>query len=165
MIRPQHLKDLVVAPALSQVPELWSPSAEMLVLGTCAHESRMGHFLAQTPIGPALGIFQMEPPTFLDNWRWLSRRLPLKEAAITLAGPEPCAEDMVYNLRFAAYMARIHYWRRPEALPEAGDMKGMWRYYKRYYNTRLGAAREEDFMEAFHRYVAPLYIGEGIQLS
>lgn len=165
MINAQQLRDYVIIPACSEVDGLYSLSAEILLLATCAHESRMGHFLAQSPVGPALGIFQMEPATWRDNWSWLKRRLHLKEAAIRFGGAEPCAEDMVYNLRFAAFMARIHYWRRPQSLPSPEDVDGMWLYYKRYYNTILGAAREEDFMAAFNRHVAPIYRNERISFA
>ena len=35
-------------------------------------------------------------------------------------------------------MCRVHYYRKPAALPHYGDAEAMTAYWKRYYNTRLG---------------------------
>ena len=48
-------------------------------------------------------------------------------------------------------MARIHYLRVPEALPAADDVVGLAAYWKRYYNTELGAGTVEKFVESYQR--------------
>ena len=50
-------------------------------------------------------------------------------------------------------MTRIHYLRVPEKLPEANDVEGLARYWKKYYNTSAGKGTEKDFMLKYQMYV------------
>lgn len=56
---------------------------------------------------------------------------------------------MTWNLRFATAMARIHYWRVPEPLPDADDIDGLARYWKQHYNAPLGHGTAEQFAENY----------------
>ena len=60
---------------------------------------------------------------------------------------------MIGNLYYAAAMARVHYLRRPEALPPAGDVEALGQYWKNFYNTFLGKGTVEEFVENYHRHV------------
>jgi len=158
-IDPNQFRQLIIRPALEALGgRLWSPSAENLLMGTAAQESRLGNYIHQLGRGPAVGPFQMEPATHDDIWerylrykRWLN--ITVHEAA-GIEGEEKLPADyMIYNLRYAAAMARIHYLRVPQALPEADDIEGLAAYWKRYYNTYLGAGTVEEFIENYHRFV------------
>ena len=50
------------------------------------------------------------------------------------------AAAMVSNIKFAALMCRLHYYRQEAPLPDATDAEGFAEYHKVYYNTSLGAA-------------------------
>ena len=50
-------------------------------------------------------------------------------------------------------MCRVHYYRVSEALPEENDIEGMARYWKKYYNTPLGAGTEEEFIHNYKEYM------------
>ena len=76
-----------------------SPAIDLL-MGTCAQESHMGTYLRQLGGGPALGIFQMEPFTFLD----LRARFG---ARFDVADREP--KELEWDLRLSIIMARIKY--------------------------------------------------------
>ena len=63
----RQVRDTLIIPVCAALG-LNSPSAVQLLLGTAAQESHMGHYLVQVR-GPAIGMYQMEPNTYLDIWR------------------------------------------------------------------------------------------------
>ena len=147
-LSPSDLKDEVISPTLDAMG-MDSRSAVSLLMGTAAHESRLGHFLKQVR-GPARGIFQMEPATHDDIWRnYLDRRPPLMVRVEQFLAPAPSrTQQLSTNLVYATAMARIHYWRVPEPLPAWDDIDALARYYKKYWNTYAGKATEKDFADA-----------------
>lgn len=152
MLDPTHFRRHVVRPALALL-DLWSESAEALLVGTALAESGLT-WLAQRGGGPALGVFQIEPATHDDIWtNFLAYRRALRQRAEALIAPEPPrTRQLVTNLAYAAAMARIHYLRVPEPLPPAGDVDALGAYWKRHYNTRRGRGTVEGFVEDFRRF-------------
>ena len=151
-INATQLREQIVSPTLHTLG-LWSPAAEDLILGTCAVESRMGHYLVQVG-GPALGICQMEPVTHDDIWEnYLAYKHRLADVVESLV-VQPVARALVFDLRYAVAMCRVHYLRCPEALPKHGDVNGYGAYWKKYYNTPLGKGSVQKFVDAYHKYVA-----------
>ena len=149
-INKDQLLQYVIRPTLARLG-LGSPSAENLLLGTCAQESHMGSFLHQVK-GPAKGIYQMEDPTHNDLWENYLKFKPDLCRNVLLIGK--CdADNLVTNLVYATAMARIQYLRAPEALPSANDISGMGAYWKQYYNTPAGAGTQEEFFENYKIYV------------
>lgn len=157
----RHVLAYVVRPALRTLGQGFaSEAAEQLVLGTAAVESGF-RWLHQVGEGPAVGLFQMEPATYRDTWsNFLDHRPGLRLAVSSLAsraaGDPPPADEMAWNLRFAAAMCRIHYYRKPDPLPRARDVAGMADTWKRLYNTSRGAGTIDDFERAWCRHVAPI---------
>lgn len=149
-IHPEHLRLHIVRPTLMAL-DLFSPAAENLLLGTAAQESRLGHYLVQLGGGPARGIFQMEPATHLDLWEnFLIWRGDLQKRVMAMRFSVAAdAEEMVWNLRYATAMCRIHYLRVKEALPDADDVEGLARYWKRTYNTELGKGTVAEFCKHY----------------
>ena len=47
-------------------------------------------------------------------------------------------ENLATNLMYGAAVSRLCYYRKAEALPEAGDIEGQGQYWKAHYNTLLG---------------------------
>lgn len=144
-----QVREFVVRPALAYIG-MASPAAVQLVMATGDAESGF-QFIDQKTSGadkpgPAYGAFQMEGLTHDDIWRWLGFRAELAQKVrqrmiLGVSGPE----QMQGNMYYAAIMCRLHYARFSEALPELGDIGGMARYWKKYYNTPLGAGTEDGF--------------------
>lgn len=140
----------------------YSGTAVELLMFTAAAESDLGNYIKQIQ-GPALGIFQMEPATERDIWaHFLNRRLwrgkvkDLMFREVRLFN----MSNLKYNLAYAIAMARIHYFRVSEKLPDVkfksdglptqSGIDELARYWKKYYNTRLGKG---TVAEAANKYV------------
>ena len=151
MIDPVQFRATVVRPALRLIGH-WSEAAENLVWGTAVQESRL-RWLRQLEGGPALGLFQMEPATHDDIWtNYLAYRSALAGEVGRLLAPAPSRLDqLATNLLYGAALARVHYLRAPQALPAAGDIDGLAAYWKRFYNTGLGAGTADEFAANYRR--------------
>lgn len=154
MLDWRQLKELVIEPALQDIGML-SDEATYLLLFTCAVESNGGTYLKQIK-GPALGIYQMEPATYNDIWH---NYIVFKQQLSLMLGHNfnafriPSEDRLIYDLRFASAMARIHYVRVKEALPGATNVEAIYDYYKKYYNTGLGKADKEKCLMAYKAFI------------
>jgi len=146
-----QLRDLAERSLFELDPVLASAAAIELVIGTAAHESGLGTYIRQVR-GPALGICQMEPATFLDiSRRYLDARPELVSRMVALGYPrKPAALE--WDIRLALVMCRLHYRRVPTPLPIAGDWEGQAHYWKRHYNTMAGAGTVEQYMRDLKKY-------------
>jgi len=153
------IRDDILQPCLISVG-LYSKEAEQLLLGTAAVESAMGTYLKQVPDGPGLGLMQIEPDTHQDIYdNFLRYKLPLREKILNecnYAGMPP-HYNLIYNLAYAILIARIKYLRSPALLPKVNDINGFAEYWKNYYNSSKGAGSEVNFINAYNKYVQPLY--------
>jgi len=154
-----QLRQDIVRPVLKKL-NLWSLSAENLILGTAAQESALGTYIRQLGSGPALGIYQMEPGTYYDLWdNYLIRKSELLKMLTIVC--KSCrsqerseASRLMYDLAYATAMARVHYFRVPEILPQSDDIQGLAEYWKRYYNTPKGKGTVEEFIHNYKQYVS-----------
>ena len=48
-------------------------------------------------------------------------------------------ENLATNLMYGAAVCRLCYYRKPDALSEAGDIEGQAAFWKEHYNTIFGA--------------------------
>ena len=133
-----QILSMVIRPALSKI-NLWSPSAEELVLGTAIVESGLT-YIRQWGDGPALGLWQVEPTTQNDLYtNFLNYRPELGSQLMELRAPNlSMDENLATNLMYGAAVCRLCYYRKPDALPEAGDIEGQAAFWKQHYNTPLG---------------------------
>lgn len=159
MIHPKHLRELVIRPVL-QYLDMHSEAAVNLLMGTAAQESRMGRYFMQVdsfgyPVGPALGIFQMEPATHDDIWKTYLNRVEKQTIAAKIVPfmMRNLAEEMIWNLKYATAMARIKYWRDSEPLPDKDDIGSLAATWKRIYNSPQGKGTEAEFVQNYHEYV------------
>lgn len=130
---------------------LHSEAAECLIMGTAAVESGL-QYVRQLHNGPALSLFQIEPRTHDDIWdNYLAYRPDLADRILgaIAAGERPPADRLIWDIRYSAIMCRIHYRRVPDPLPDAEDLWAMARYWRRFYNTELGAGTVEKFVEKY----------------
>jgi len=150
-MNPGDVREYAVRPAL-QMLGLWSQVAEDLVMGTAAQES---HFAYLEQIrGPAIGLFQMEPNTFQDIWRnFLPGKPVITRALRSMLVNDPDPTEMAWNLRFAAAMCRVHYYRKSEPLPPSSDPLLLGAYWKKHYNTIHGAGTVQEFVNNYNKFV------------
>ena len=151
-INSKQLREEIIRPALITLG-LYSESAENLLFGTCAHESHLGTYIKQVK-GPALGIYQMEPRTYDDIWNNYLTGRTMRDQILSacLYDIKPPAEHLAFNMRLATIMCRLHYLRKPGALPAANDLEGLANYWKEHYNTRLGKGTPAQFIEDYKRF-------------
>lgn len=158
-INAGHLLKHVVQPTLNYLTEFTGLAmnkrdAQIILIGIQAHESHGHQWLSQYPSGPGRGGYQQEIAT--HDWirdDYLKRRKTIGDAVRCMVPEGGCTADrMTYDLAYATAMARIYLWTIPEPLPSADDMLGMARYYKKYWNTKDGAATEEKFIHDFRLY-------------
>ena len=156
MINLQQLITQIIIPSLSIISEeACSESAMNLLLGTAAQESILGTYVKQVPNGPALGIYQMEPSTYLDLTTRYSKTKSKNLQAILAKfnfNSIPPAETLIYDLRWATVWARIKYFDAKKPLPKADDIEGLAKYWKKYYNTPLGKGTEAEFIDNYRMY-------------
>jgi len=132
-----------------QPHDLWSQEAEDLLMGTAAQESRLGKYIAQIK-GPAKGIFQMEPATETDLWRYIVRKdlTNLVDMVSGVFGPNLL--HLEGNLIYQIVIARIFYRRVKEAIPNGLVLQA--KYYKKYWNTELGKATVDQYVKNYTTY-------------
>jgi len=147
-INAKQLRMLIVRHTLHEM-DMWSPASENLVMGTCAQESHLGSYIKQLSNGPALGIYQMEPNTYLDVLAivWPLYRNYSEWLKTYVIPNDPNA--LIYDLRLATVMCRLHYRRQQEPLPAYDDIIGLARYWKKYYNTEEGKGTCEEFIHNY----------------
>jgi len=153
-----QVKEHIVIPVLKQMSIPYSEEAVELLLMTCAHESNGGEYIRQIE-GPACGIYQMEPITHDDIWNnYLDYRQDLKDDVEKWAFENTTIDQDIGNMYYATAMARVHYWRVPEALPtREGYGSRAWlnalsQYAKDHYNTHLGKATPEKYLTDYLRW-------------
>jgi len=87
---------------------------------------------------------------------FLKFRLPLSRIVSGFVFDDlPNTDQLSGNLYYACAMARVQYYRAPEALPAVGDVAGQAALYLLRYNAG-GAATTAEFMAAWHRVQALL---------
>lgn len=154
-IDPRQFLETIIRPTLMQI-DLYSEAAAELLWGTAAQESHF-QWRRQLGNGPARGLFQVEPFTHDDIWKnYLAYHKDLadKIRALILPTLPPGADQMIDNDRYACAMARVKYLRVKSALPDAGDTVAQAHYYKQWFNTPLGAATAEEYLDNWHRFCA-----------
>ncbi len=161
---------------------LYSRDAEEILMLTCAAESNMGQYIKQVGGGPALGIFQCEPNTLNWAWNkacdmrdkielsveWdrLVEDMPpmtLKKQKdwvyksnkfLNKLRYKDIENDFIFCLSYQIIMCRlVYYFKTSKALPSYKDVQGMAEYYKKYYNSILGAATVEGTIKKYNKYV------------
>lgn len=154
MLDVTQFRELIIKPALDDLL-LYSKDAEELLLFTCAVESDGGTYLQQKK-GPALGIYQMEPETYNDLWHnYLYKKSNLLVCLVTNFNISmmPSEDRLIYDLRYATAMCRIHYARVQQDLPSSDNLSHIWDYYKKYYNSPRGAAEKNESIRKYLSFV------------
>lgn len=154
MLNVHQLRELIIKPALYDLVVPSDDAVELLVF-TCAVESDGGTFVKQLN-GPALGIYQMEPATHNDIWQnFIMKQKSLYMKMLTNFDCSRIPDEfrLIYDLRYATAMTRIHYLRVSKAIPSKDDVQGLWDYYKTYYNSSQGAAQEDKTIQKYLSFI------------
>jgi len=152
MLDEKQFKECIIIPTLQHLDPIipYSEAAVELLMGTAIVESGLV-YLRQLGRGPAVGVYQMEPATHDDIWEhyiaYRYREVDEEKGLCDLLASSD-AQDMVGNMNYATAMARIHYYRVSEPLPEAGDVEAMAHYWKTYYNTSAGKGTTLKYLRA-----------------
>jgi hypothetical protein len=153
-IKTEQLAQFIIKPVLKDYG-LYSDSAYLLILGTCAQETLMGTYVHQVN-GPALGIYQMEKVTHDDIYHnFILFRPFLSDKIIKEYGlfNDKSSDRLVADLRYATLLCRLHYLRVAEKLPPSTDITALAKYWKKYYNTEQGKGTVEEFKENYKRFI------------
>ena len=162
-INVSQLRFVLLRPIL-QDWDLYSPSAEILLLGTIAAETRCGYYLKQEK-GPGLSLYSMEPATEKDIWKNVIEPKTEWYNAMRAEFFGPDKDNLLYNMKYATLMCRFQYARFKEKLPGSTDIKEMATYWKKYYNTIEGSGTVDHFVKAFHFHIsAHLHEGDSYAL-
>jgi hypothetical protein len=148
---PEQFRNMVLGTLEGFKPIPFNPHAVTLLLMTAAHESDLGTYLKQVR-GPALGAWQMEPATLHDHLSWARVKRPTILEAVEGLRPSALTPEQATMtcLPYACVMARVHYFRRPELVPET--LQGMAQWAKKVFNTSAGKATPEKYLDAYHRF-------------
>ena len=149
----QQLLDCIIKPTLEYMGGNYnSKNARMLLLSTAAIESKCGYYIKQVG-GPAMGIWQMEPATHNDIWdNCDALRNNVFVDAISQMQISCIVDsdiDLVISPMYACAMARLKYAMDPKPLPDYNNIRQVYDYYKRIYNTPLGASTYAKFKQAW----------------
>ena len=153
----QQLYDCIIKPTHTYMGGNYeSRNANFLSLCTAAIESNCGYYIKQVG-GPALGIWQMEPATHKDIYRECDalktvgtedsktyELLQKLQVGAYIAGQS----KMIMSPMYACAMARLKYSMDVAPLPDSENIRAVYDYYKRIYNTPAGASTYEKFKQA-----------------
>lgn len=108
------------------------------------------YYNQQYPSRIAKSPFQVEDATMKDNIHsYLAFRPDFLELVHELMIGKDYEENLYCNPFFACAMARIKYWRSPEAIPD--HAKGKAALYKNVYNSANGKANIEKAIAVFKK--------------
>lgn len=157
MIKATDLQEYVIKPTLKMLDPVipYSSVAVDLLTMTAGHESLGGTYLHQVG-GPAQGMYQMEPDTELDIWEnYLEYRDEMAELVYTTL-IKSLPNSLCHSLAYATAMARVHYYRVPEPLPNPTSpdyVEQLGEYAKKYYNTEKGKASVTQYVRDYYRFL------------
>lgn len=151
---PKQFRELIRMTLNKLGSHFTAPAAVELLMLSAAQETYLGRYIKQLNNGPARGVFQIEPRTEQDIWNtFLAYKPELKDRVISFTSRGSYQElDLMANLPYQIIMARIFYWRFSENLPQHDDIQGLAKYYKKYFNTHLGAATVQEAIRNYNRY-------------
>ncbi|MFL7904698.1 hypothetical protein ACJ41P_26460 [Azospirillum argentinense] len=164
-LSPRHFVYYAVRSTLARltgpdVPGIENESAVELLVGTAAQESGLRALDQITgpndrTLGPAYGLYQIEPATRADvHANYLRTRPALNGRVCRLLAADPSPDhQLVTNLAYATAIARLIYYRSPIRLAAPGDIEGHAWVWKQVFNTQKGKGKEADFVRNWERLV------------
>ena len=153
------IENTIITPTLKDLG-LFSDKSLFLLSAICAHESKCGKYLDQ--IGyegtdQGLGLYAMQSNTATDLENYFHRKIVFdksekhktwwEKAKSYRHSNETFFFNLKYNHVYGTALCRLFFIRFDEPLPPAGDIEAAAKYWKKYYNTRLGKGTVEKFVK------------------
>ena len=135
------LRELIVRPALEQLNE-WSQSAEDLLLGTAAQESKLG-FRMRSGHDNGQGLYNISARAHLKIWdEYLVKDPELASRLRGLASQHQFLKsphtELIYNLSYASGVAWMIYKRCHLKLPDKASVHELANFWLNYYRAKDG---------------------------
>lgn len=147
-----ELLETTIRPVLQRM-DMWSRSAEKLLLMTACHESMGFRYKEQLGGGPARSYYQIEPDTLKDCYVNYLQYRPERKGLLNHFYPgDVSLEEALLDDRYATAAARMIYARIAEPLPPADDEVNLARYWKTHWNTPLGKGTQTRFLQDWEEY-------------
>ncbi len=154
-ICPSELQHLVIRPTLEYLGE-YSLAAQTLLMATAAMESELGFHLKNDQ-NQGLGVYQISPRSHQYLWnRYLAKDPDMASKVRGLASQHEFLmsphSELATNLRYATAIAWMMYKRKGKTLPEAEDIAGMAKFWRRHFHSRPQAS-VNAFMERYQKLI------------
>ena len=161
MVSLKQMKNLIQDVCSKMGDKFASEDAVNLVLATGIVESRY-EYIRQMGDGPARSFFQVEGASCVDNLVHYLKHRPKLMAKCAEASvvdikhwqnfdEKKWEEILEKNIAAGIVHCRLKYWRVPKKMPSS--VEGQANYWKKYYNTELGAGDPEHFVEVYNKYL------------
>ena len=125
----------------------YSDDALTLVMRTGMAESGY-RTLRQMGDGPAIGFFQVELDTAQDTLdNYVAYRQKLKDKLVGLGLGNDLEFSLLSNIALQVAFCRLKYRRDKDPIPRWDNLEAQAKYWKKVYNTELGAGTVEHFMK------------------
>lgn len=121
-----------------------------LLYETARVESKAGLYIEQIK-GPALGVYQIEEPTYHDLMNWLKYKPERYELVMKFYNKELSLRDNLRkNLLFQTIVCAFHYYRyyRNNIVVLGHDKYSRAKMWKDKFNTSAGKGTKQKYMEA-----------------
>ena len=158
VVSPQAQDHFVVVAYVLDTMQQYEPrikfteDAALLVARTAYPESGLKYW-KQIGGGPGRSFWQVEPATAYDLYDRYVLRKDLQAALNEVAGGPVDKSNLIamleLNRAVGAFFCRLKYRDDPDPIPSG--LVAQAHYWKRVYNTRLGAGKPEDFIAACKR--------------
>lgn len=148
MINPYQFVNLILEPAYKAC-NMYSLDAMYLMTCIAGVESKLTH-LKQLPMGPALSLFQIEPPTYADCLRYLKDKMALRDQILAFTQRTYLPDDasvLIYDMALSALIARVKVWMIADPIPSYKDPEAQAAYYKKYYNANADVDKTQEFIK------------------
>ena len=145
-----HFRKYIVRQVLQDF-DCWSEAAEQLLMMTAVAESGL-KYIVQKNDGPARGFFQMEPWVCDDLIDSRLQNNPYRQQSLNFMNIHSSEKTLTLDFSFMVLSCRYFYMEIPQALPHKQDFEGIWRYYKKYWNTKKGKATKAHFFKMWDKY-------------
>jgi hypothetical protein len=153
MLNVEQIRNFVIQPSLQAIG-LASKEAVELLVGTALIESGLTQ-LAQRPTSIALGLWQMENPTYTSLLAFLDDSQHFKQSILDFLAMKDLPRSYGFlagNLYASCIFARLKYYTIDEPLPQASDVRGLSNYWGKYYNTKNLDRDKKRFVELYNKY-------------